>query len=69
MYCTSLIKSGYSPAELLMSIPLRNTVPNLPATIEPKWPFLQDFRVNEKQIKLHKTLNFGAHQNVHNLRF
>ena len=43
-YRTSPLKSGYSPIELLMGTLLRTTVSILPATLEPNWSFLFDFR-------------------------
>ena len=67
VYRTSPLKSGYSPAELLMGRSLRSTVPNLPATLEPKWSFLHDFRKKEKQIKSREKLNFDKRHNVRNL--
>ena len=46
---------------------LRSTVPNLPATLKPKWSFLHNFRKKEKQIKSREKLNFDKRHNVRNL--
>ena len=63
-YCTSPLKTGYSPAELFMGRNLRTTIPAFLVLLEPKWSFLRNFKLKEKRAKMHEKLNFDERHNV-----
>lgn len=58
-YRATPLESGYSPAQLLMGRQLRTTIPQLPATLRPRWPNLGEFRKTEKRAKENKKRNYN----------
>ena len=58
-YRATPFESGYSPAQLLMGRQLRTTIPQLPATLRPRWPNLGEFRKTEKRAKENQKRNYN----------
>eukprot|EP00731_Ephydatia_muelleri_P019814 Em0012g639a len=48
-----------SQAQLLMGRQLRTTLPQVPDKMNPKWPYLRKFRVQDQKFKLQQKANFA----------
>ena len=53
-----------SPAQLLMRRQLRMTLPQAPDHMKPEWPYLEKFRAEDVDFKLHQNTNFDKHHQV-----
>lgn len=58
-YRATSLGCGYSPAQLLMGRQLRTTIPQLPASLLPRWPNVRGFKKAEKQLKEKQQLRYN----------
>lgn len=63
-YRATPLECGYSPAQLLMGRQTRTTIPQLSASLIPRWPNIKRFRKTEKRAKENQqrrhNLHYGA---------
>lgn len=50
-YLATPLESSVSPAEFLMGRKIHTTVPILPSQLEPRWPYLEQFRGKDPALK------------------
>ena len=60
-YRATPLGNGYSPAQLLMGRQLRTSIPQLPASLLPRWPNIREFRESEKRAKENQQRNYNQH--------
>ena len=68
-YRSTPLRSGHSPAELLMGRKLRSSLPILPTQLKPSWKALRGFRTKDKHIRAQQTRNFDKRHRVRDLPF
>ena len=50
-YRATPLKSGLSPAELLMGRKIRTRIPTSPSKLNPCWPYFEQFRENDASLR------------------
>ena len=66
-YRDTPLKSGLSPAELLMGRKIRTRIPTSPSNLNPCWPYLEQFRENDATLKDRQKRDFGRHHSAKTL--
>ena len=56
-----------SPAELLMGRRIRSDLPQSTQTLTPQWPYLQEFKVRDKEYKLRQKRDFDSRHRARDL--
>ena len=59
-YRTTPLRSGFSPAELLMGRKLRSTVPTFPENLLPRWPDMDELQKNENMQRMQQQQHFNV---------
>ena len=50
-YRSTPMWNGYSPAELLMGRKLLTAIPMIPSSLKPKWPYFQNMKKKQREIR------------------
>ena len=66
-YRATPLKSGLSPAELLMGRKVRTRIPTSPSNLNPSWPYLEQFRENDASLKGRQKTDFDRHHSAKTL--
>ena len=66
-YASTPLQSGYSPAELLMGRKIRTIVAVDSKNYCPGWPYLQEFRSRDKELKLRQKRDHDKRHRASNL--
>ena len=59
-YRATPLECGLSPAELLMGRKIRTRIPTIPSQLQPTWPYLENFRDKDANLKSRQKRNFDA---------
>ncbi|XP_015750651.1 PREDICTED: uncharacterized protein LOC107330577 [Acropora digitifera] len=66
-YRATPLKSGLSPAELLMGRKIRTRIPTSPSNLNPCWPYLEQFRENDTSLKDRQKRDFDRRHSAKSL--